>query len=271
MTDIPSFAAQLEDSRQSHAAVRVLEARVREQVSEAWADWEAGRETAHSIRWRLERIVRSAYRSASAVAVAHTAAQSRIPGWRPVGAFNSAYLQGLLADVRRNLRDYKASAQDATARTRAISRIEHSAGVAATRGFTDGVLLTNRELRDFGFMVRKLWLANFADGNVPCEFCTALHGTEVDLDADFPTDANLLKVYGDLQGPPRHPRCKCRCVVLHVRLGNLFERVDLERPRAVTSTNTMTTREVQAMPRGVFAFLTRGLRNLIAWVRGAST
>ncbi len=260
-----SFRDQLEASKRSHEAVKALEASVRLQVEEAFQAWERGEESAQSIRWRLERIVRDAYRSASAVGVVHTSAQAGIPGWRPVGVFNTDYLQGLLADVRRNLRSYKASAKTPVDRRRAISRIEHSAGVGATRGYTDSVLETNRELRDFGYMVRKLWVANFID-NDPCDFCVELHGMEVPFEDDFPTDANLLKVYGDLKGPPRHPRCKCRLVVLHVRLENLFERINLESPDEAT--NTMSTREIQSLPRGVFKLITDGLKKIIRWLRG---
>jgi hypothetical protein len=261
-----SFGEQIEASRVTHLGVRALEQRVREQVEEAWQAWERGEESAQSIRWRLEAIVRSAYRAAAAYGVAHVSAQSGIPGWRPVGVFNTDYLQGLLADVRRNLREFKASDRGPVARRRAISRIEHSAGVGATRGYTDAVLETNRELKDFGYRLRKLWLANFVN-NTPCDFCQALHGTEVALDESFPTDANLLKVYGDLKGPPRHPRCKCRLVILHVRFDNFFERLNIETPE-LADNDTITREEIQAMPRGLFDTFTNGLRKLIGWLKG---
>lgn len=262
-----NFPDQIEASRQTHLAVRALEASVRLQIEQIFQDWENGDENGSSVRWRLERVIRDAYRSASAVGISHVGAQAGIPGWRPGGVFNTPYLQGLLADVRRNLRDYKASTRDEKARRRAISRIEHSAGVAATRGYTDSVLESNRELRDFGYMTRKLWLANFTN-NTPCEFCTALHGVEVGLDESFPTDSNILKVYGDLKGPPRHPRCKCRLVILHVRLENLFEKLNLSDSRDGGSTDTMTSSEVKALPKGVFAFFTRGLRKILRFLRG---
>jgi|SRR6478735_3102787 len=262
-----SFGEQIEASRQSHLAVRALEETVRAQVERTFQMWENGEISNRQIRFRLEHIVRNAYRSAAAVGVAHTSAQSGIPGWRPVGVFNTDYLQGLLADVRRNLREFNASDRGPKARRRAISRIEHSAGVGATRGYTDAVLETNRELQDFGYLLRKLWLANFVN-NTPCEFCQALHGTEVGLDESFPTDENLLKVYGDLKGPPRHPRCKCRLVILHVRLENLFERLNVDAPQDGT-TDTLTTDEIQAMPSGVFGLITRGLRRIIRFLRGA--
>ena len=262
-----SFGEQIEASRVAHLAARALEASVRQQVRDAFLDWENGEETAQSIRWRLEAIIRNAYRSAAAVGVAHVSAQSGIPGWRPVGVFRTTYLDGLVGDVRRNLRAYKASGHTEVDRRRALSRIEHSAGVAATRGYTDAVLESNRELDDFGFRLRKVWIANFID-NTPCEFCAELHGMEVDLDSDFPTDVNALKIYGDLKGPPRHPRCKCRLTILHVQFDNFFERLDIDAPEDVDE--TITTDEVQAMPQGVFNFFTRGLRRIIRFLRGPS-
>src|SRR6478752_8486209 len=111
-----SFGEQFEASRVTHLGVRAIEARVREEIEEAWLEWERGELNAQSIRWRLEAIIRSAYRSAAALGVAHVSEQSGIPGWRPVGVFNTDYLQGLLADVRRNLRDFKASDHGPVAR-----------------------------------------------------------------------------------------------------------------------------------------------------------
>jgi hypothetical protein len=263
---VAGFGEQIEASRVSHLAVRALEQSVRDQVAAAFLAWDGGEETAQSIRWRLEAIIRGGYRSAAAMGVAHVSAQAGIPGWRPVGVFRTSYLDGLLADVRRNLREFKASDRGDVARRRAISRIGHSAGVAATRGYTDAVLESSRELEDFGFRLRKLWVANFVN-NTPCEFCQALHGVEVELDEDFPTNLNKLKIYGDLKGPPRHPRCKCRLVILIVRLDNFFDSFDLDEP-VPTDNDTITTEEVQAMDAGLFGFFTRGLRRLISWLRG---
>lgn len=259
-----SFGEQIEASRRSHEAVRALEETVRRQVAEAFRAWDRGELDARSIRWRLEAIVRSAYRSAAAVGVSHTTGQAEIPGWKPVGVFGTDYLDALLADVRRNLREFKASDRGFRARRRAISRIQHSAGVGATRGYTDGVLESNRELSDFGFMLRKLWLANFVN-NTPCEFCVALHGTEVPLQESFPADTNRLKIYGDLKGPPRHPRCKCRLTVLHVTLENAFEVLDIESPEGPTG--TMTTDEVKRLPDDFFQSIIGMLRRVARFLR----
>ncbi len=260
------FGEQVEASRVSHTAIRAMEGAVRRSVAEAFSAWEAGQETPQSIRWLLEAIIRDSYRNAAAIGVAHVVAQANIPGWKPVGVFRTSYLDGLIADVRRNLREYKASDRGDVAKRRAISRIEHSAGVASTRGYTDAVLEASRELEDFGFRLRKLWVANFVN-NTPCEFCQALHGVEVDLDESFPTDRNVLKVYGDLKGPPRHPRCRCRLLILHVRFDNFFDSLDLDEP-VPADNDTITTEEIQAMPAGLFSFFKRGLTRLIRFLRG---
>ena len=108
------------------------------------------------------------------------------------------------------------------------------------------MLESSRELDDFGFRLRKLWVANFVN-NTPCEFCQALHGTEVGLDEDFPTDLNKLKIYGDLKGPPRHPRCRCRLLILHVRFDNFFDSLDLDDPQP-SDNDTITTEEIHHVP-----------------------
>ncbi len=49
----------------------------------------------------------------------------------------------------------------------------------------------------------------------PCGMCKALHGTVVGVTDEFNRNANsgtgkLRPVYLDLQGPPRHPNCRCQ-------------------------------------------------------------
>ena len=266
-----SFADQIEASRQSHLAVRALEAAVRQQVGAAFMDWANGLYDARSVRWRLEAIIREAYRSSAAMGQAHIAAEAGIPRWKPrwMGrTLRSFYLDGLVADVQRNLREFKASEQTQTDLTRAISRIGHSAGVAAARGHTDAMLRSAKELSEqYGFMVRKLWQANFVN-HVPCELCADLHDTEVDLDEEFPAD-NRLKVYGDLKGPPRHPRCVCHLVILFVGLEN-FREEDGDPTGGQPEAQTMTTTEVQKLRPGFFTRIVRWLKKLARVLRRTS-
>ncbi len=260
-----SFGDQLRAAQQAHLAASALEAVVRQEISTVFDDWDRGLYDAQSVRWKLESIIRNAYRSSASVASAHSSRSSGIPDWVPAEVFNSDYLQNLISDVRRNLREYKASDRGEVARRRAILRMQHSAGVAAQRGYTDEMIAAYSELEDFGFRLRKVWLANFR-GNSPCEHCRALHGTEASLHDEFPTLKNDLKVYGDLLGPPRHPRCRCYLAILVVSLENALETLDIEDP--TPAPQTMDTDDVKRMPRGVFAAVIAALRKIMTFIRG---
>lgn len=266
-----SFGDQIEAARGTNIAVQSIEAMARSQVTEAFVGWAHGEYTDVSIRWRLESIIRNAYRSAAAIGIAHVGVQAGLPRWKPrwlpKGALRSHYLDGLVADVQRNLRDYKASPQTEVDLTRAISRISHSAGVAASRGQTDALRRSAKELATHhGFLLRKVWVANFAD-HTPCELCAALHGTEVDLEDEFPTDARL-KVYGDLTGPPRHPHCSCFLVILVVGLENYQEEgSDSALATHGLAPESMTTEDVKNLPPRFFGKILAWLRKFISTLR----
>lgn len=257
------FREQLQAARQAHLAATAIEDSARLQVAQAFQDWESGKYNALSIRYRLERIVRLAYRASITVAAEHVSRMAGVPGWSPTEVFNSDYLAALIQDVRRNLREYKASDKEEAARRRVVFRMQHSAGVAAQRGYTDEMIQAYTELQDFGFQLRKVWLANFVN-NAPCEHCVALHGTEAALHESFPVSSEL-KVYGDLKGPPRHPNCKCYLAILVVSLENAFEALDIDDPGPAPQ--TMTTADVKRMPGKIFAAVVKTLRKIISFGR----
>ncbi len=260
------FREQLQAARQAHDAASNLDAAAQKKILEAFDAWDSGDHSAQSVRWQLEAIIRSAYRASAAVAAEQYSRESGIPGWKPTEVFNTQYLQNLLKDVRRNLREYKASDKGEVARRRAVFRMQLSAQVAAQRGFTDATNQSAQELKDFGFQLRKVWLANFA-GNTPCEHCRELHGTEVGMNEDFPIGAADLKVYGDLSGPPRHPNCRCYVVILTVSLENAMEALDIQNPGPAPK--AMTTDDVKKMPDKIFAAVVKTLRKVIAFVKGS--
>lgn len=150
---------------------------------------------------------------------------------------NSGLLAQALRDLRRNFdkleqdaaRTISASFQDESLRTPAqklrkvskdMSRLTHtmsrraalSAQTAANRAFTDGQLSVRPVDR-----MRKMWVANFSAGT-PCLTCSALHGSVIALtdtfDAERSYAPNPPRVYRDLAGPPRHPNCRCRIVLV---------------------------------------------------------
>lgn len=100
-------------------------------------------------------------------------------------------------------------------RTRRTLELRTSLGVSTTinRAYTDTQQMAYQTLSVEGIEVRKMWVANFV-GNTPCKHCRDLHGTIVGLAEEFPHGDGSLRVYGDLQGPGRHPSCRCRLVLM---------------------------------------------------------
>lgn len=261
------FRDQLQSAARAHAAASALESVSRDQIAIIFDRWDAGEYTAQNVRYRLEAIIRRAYRGSASVAAEHAVRESGIPGWSPAEVFSTDYLQSLLSDVRRNLREYKSSDRTELDRRRAVLRMQHSAGVAAQRGYTDQMISSYSELEEFGYRVRKVWLANLVN-NTPCEHCLALHGTEVGLHENFPIASNRLKVYGDLKGPPRHPRCRCYIAILTVSLENALSPLDIEDPPPPAL--TMTTDEVKRMPGPIFRAVVKTLRRIVSFIRGGT-
>lgn len=242
---------------------------MRQQIISIFDSWDKGDLTAQTVRHQLEAVIRSAYRSSGAVATEHTVQQSEIPGWRPANRFfSSDYLASMLSDVRSNLRTYKASDKTDKDRRRAVLNIQHSAGVAAQRGYTDALISSYSELNvDFGYELRKFWMANFVN-NDPCDYCRALHGTEVGLHDEFPypKHSKSTKVYQNLQGPPRHPRCRCYLAIIVVTLENALDSMDIDVPTPPAL--TITTAEVKNMPKSLFGSIVKALQKIIAFIKG---
>lgn len=256
-----SLARQMEFHEASRVATVALEASARNAISTIFDAWEAEELTKVSVRYRLEAVIRNAYRSSAAISRATAIRSADLEGWEPAVVFNTDYLQSLLQDVRANLRDYKA---DVLTRKQAISRIEHSAGVAAHRGHTDQTISAYKELEEFGFQVSKYWVANFVD-NVPCPSCTRLHGTSVPLGASFQAETGEPGVYMDLIGPPRHPRCKCRLFVFIASLENAFEKPNFVVPQ--DSPTLISTTDIQKLSSKVFASVKSTLSAILMFLR----
>lgn len=261
------FAEQLRAAKAAHLAVSSVEATVRQQIVEAYADWDSGELDARTVRYRLEAIIRQAYRVSASIAIEHTARQSGLPDWKPSGTvYRTDYLEALLRDVRRNLREYKASERDDAARRKHILRLQHSAGVAAQRGYTDALIESYAELETYGYQLRKVWMANFVN-NTPCDACASLHGTGVGLREEFKVDASdTAKVYLNLQGPPRHPRCQCWLCILVVDLDNVDEELDVDKPSS--GRTSMTSDEVKGLPAKVFTAVVKSIQLVKKYLKG---
>lgn len=260
------FSEQIASARTAHLAVNALEDVARAQIDIVMGQWDAGVLDARTVRFRLEKVIRDSYRGSVALAVAQVAEQAGVPGWKPrERVFLTPYLKSLLEDVRRNLREYKASGKAESARRRAILRMKHSAGVAAQRGFTDALVSAYTEMAEFGLTVRKIWFTNFGAGTPPCPQCADLHGTEVGISEEFPT-GTFHAPYIDLVGPPAHPHCRCWLAFLVVSLENAFDSIDMgEAAPAVTS---MTSKQVRSMPAALFGTFVKFVTGVVRRLRG---
>lgn len=107
---------------------------------------------------------------------------------------------------------------------------------------------------------RKMWVASFVD-NVPCDHCIALHGTVIGIDEEFNAAAgNLyLRVYGNLQTPPRHPNCRCTLWIIPPE----STEVSAPKTKKVVKPVLMSSEDVQSMPLKVFAKLIAALKSVV--------
>jgi hypothetical protein len=265
---VTSVKEQLAAARAAHNTATSIEIITRESAVDVLMDWEDSKINNRAIRHRLESIVRGAYRSSATVAMQHVAGQSGLPKWKPRDdTFSTDYLQSLVADVRSNLREYNASAKDAVAARRLELRLELTAVVAAQRGYTDALIASYDQLVEKGFEVEKTWL-NSLVRNVPCRFCKALHGVTIPLHDEFPIQTTGPKVYVNLQGPPRHPRCQCYLCCIVRTLDNAFDEIDIEDPK--NAPLSVESEDVQRMPETTFQAVIASLRAVVETQRRPS-
>lgn len=98
-------------------------------------------------------------------------------------------------------------------------RLNAAGSAALHRGFTDTQLALYEHYQDINPFIglRKRWQVTSTN---PCPSCRELDGTEIPIDAQFDHDAGTapgkrsLPVYRDLSGPPRHPNCRCRLILV---------------------------------------------------------
>lgn len=265
-----SYASQIEAAQRTNQAVRALERAARDRVAEIFQDMILGRIEETEATILMTRVVSSGYRSSAAVGLSHLSLQIGVPRWQPetmdADSLNSEYLASLMLDVIKNMRLYQAARDSETARKQSLSRIAHSAGVAVARGYTDAMVKMATELSELhGFSVQKKWQANFV-GNTPCVLCADLHGTVTSINRPFKGD-NRLTVYGDLMGPPRHPRCMCWLVILVEGVDNWQETPQDPAEPGVANTQ-MTTDDVKKMKPSFFLRMVRWLRTFSRRLRG---
>jgi hypothetical protein len=263
-----SVEEQLAAARAAHLAASSVEVIVRDSITQVLDAWERGEVSDQQVRHQLENVIRGAYRTSAAVALAHTKEAAGLPKWNPKSSvFRTEYLGSLLSDVRRNLREYKASDRSETARRRAALRMQLSAAVGAQRGYTDMLIEAHAELEEKGFSLRKVWLANFVN-NFPCEHCRELHGTVVKLREEFKVQtSDSPKVYVNLQGPPRHPNCQCYLCIVIENLETALSDINIETPAGPRL--SATSADIRQMPSTALNSIIASLRATVETARGS--
>lgn len=243
-----SYKAQIDATKAAHLAARALADAAQISISAAFDRYNAGEITSKQYEAEALRVVRKSYRDSAKVARLLTKSQAQLTGWNPEPSIiTSPYLKSLEQDVRNNFKKYREGIHsDRQLRL----RLQLSAYTGAERGFTDAQLKHYKELQDFGYRIRKLWVANFMN-NDPCIDCVNLHGTAVAFESEFPVPTLMrTAIYRDLQGPPLHVRCKCVMVVLISSLDNIFESIPNQ--RTTSRATAMTTESVKRLPTRAF-------------------
>jgi hypothetical protein len=138
-------------------------------------------------------------------------------------------------------------------------RSELGVASVAHRAFTDAQTMVFKAAAEAnpGVAILKVWVADTKSERPPCALCNALHGLAIPLDEEFPH--GNADVYGDLQGPPRHPNCRCRIVPHLVTL----DEPEPEVPKLPEAARTMTAVEVQRMPQSRLRAILAALLALI--------
>lgn len=98
------------------------------------------------------------------------------------------------------------------------NRLRAAGTVAVHQGYSDAqeALAAAYGLNHPQLSITKTWRTTSV---VPCPSCKALNGTTLPLGQEFDRTATSEAkfkppaVYGNLLGPPRHPRCRCRLVL----------------------------------------------------------
>lgn len=256
-----SLTDQIRLAQEGRVRRNRIEDFVRDRVVTLITEYSSGTSTYLETRKAINTLVRSAYVSSQTVGSQTIAAQADIEGWEPKNSPDTTYLKSLMADARLALQDLRASTKDTRDQKRAIMRIGHSAGTAAQRGNTDALIQGAEQLAESGIVVEKMWLATFA-GNTPCLDCVSLHGTTVEWDKEFP-HVGRTKVYRDLMGPPRHPRCRCTLVTIVRTLDNVGEELTVEPPEDTSlEDDTLTTEDVKRMSKKIFTSVVSALKKI---------
>ena len=109
-----------------------------------------------------------------------------------------------LENIRRKAMDAAQKYAERKHRQRAMTIAQTESAFAYNRGADEGI----RQAQAEGYLgiMKKRWSTSGDDA--VCELCSALEGTEIDMDSDFNIGGRML-FKGQHMLPPAHPRCAC--------------------------------------------------------------
>lgn len=242
--------------------------------------------------------IRAGYRGGQRHARTEAGAESaRLGHDAEQATVEAAFLDNILADVAvafraagvdivDSVRANDDSNADAAARIQAGSeatdravrrlsvRITAAAAVAVHRGYTDTQLAIYAHLGAAApyLSLRKRWVVT---STTPCPACSGLHDTAIGIDEEFDHDEtddpafNPPRVYRDLQGPPRHPNCRCRIVLEPTEASEQLRTETRRRPP--TTARRVSAADIRRMPaaryKALITFLTVTFERLTQLIR----
>lgn len=241
-------------------------------VFDAFGRYDANITAYGDLKTELLRAVRASFMSSEALAISHMNSilleqEVDLPdrAWSPTERNDT--VARLLSDVKRNFEVFRDSDRDEVSLRRLRFRAWLSVQTAIRRGFTDQQLAYARYLSEHGHEVKKVWMANFTSGGIPCVHCRTLHGTKLPLDEEFSHGGpDAPKVYGNLQGPNRHPNCRCFLLVF-VETDDFT--VNVSPAPGADAGGFMSAKDVRRLPRAAFIAVVTTLRLIAGKLRGA--
>lgn len=269
MRAVTTFSEVLDLAQSTAEALDALDDTSDARVLSFFARLENGLMTVAELRSELLKQARAGFVTAGSLAyesVKVVADRESLPPLTLPPLRDAPVLQHVLLDLQKNVTAYAESERTEKDFRRLRFRARLGVQTALRRGFAENQIAASRELQAHGASLRKIWLANFKN-NAPCSTCMELHGTEVSLAEDFPHgDAHSPSVFLGLQGPPRHPNCRCYMLVYVTTLESTIKSPDTV---PGVSDQYMNSRDVRKLPRSVYTAVVTTMRIIAGKLKGA--
>lgn len=264
-----SFSEVLDLAKVASDALNALDESSKSKVLSLFGKYENGLTALPLLAKELRAHARVGFVTAGSIAVEHVkdlVRESGLPSVDLPVILTSPVLERAVSDLAKNFAVFDKSQKTDTDLRRLRFRTVLSVQTALRRGFTDNQLAAAGVLRAQGATLKKVWLANFTN-NTPCITCSVLHGTELDVGAEFSHGgAKAPSTFEGLMGPPRHPNCHCYMLIYVVSLDTIAV---IPQAPALEEHKFMSSKDVKRLPRAVFTAAVTTLRLIAGKLRSA--